>query len=111
MSSHPIHWPAVIQYRGDDELRFIASRSHWAEYCRAPDLHSNDRLIDALGAVYQLDLAAGSLGLLQTDDRVSLNEVLDLVRAHAAVHNQCCVAKLGARSISEVIHLVEHISD
>ncbi len=111
MTTDRIQWPAVIQVRGDDELRFIGSAIEWEQCCLDADVSIADRLIDARGCIFGLVSRAGRLQPAVASGCLTLAQVLVLVRAHVALQGSCCVAKLGARSIIDALHLIEKISD
>ena len=102
--------PAFIQFHGDDELCFIASQDRLDEsshFGQTP-FHPADRLVDAEGHLFSLHRdAEGHLRCARLQGQQSLEEVLQLVRRHAAQDGACCVAKLSAASIAEAIALIE----
>ncbi|MCB5191530.1 DUF4144 domain-containing protein [Methylobacillus arboreus] len=98
----PIHWPALIQYPGDDELEYLHDQTAWDAW--KPGL-SSAKLIDSNGVLYQLAPAKA----LTEQGKVSLAEVLNLIRAHAAQEGVCCTPKIGAVSISSAIRLLENL--
>jgi hypothetical protein len=103
-----IHWPAFIQYAGQAELAFVADQPAWEAEVR---LHSHiyqpaDRLVDSLGQLYAFGRDGDALVLEATSQKLVLDELLQLVRAHAAQAGLCCIAKLSASSIAEAVRLV-----
>lgn len=105
----PLRLPAFIKFHGDDELHFIGSQNAWKEDAQLIQtrFHPDDMLVDANGNQFSLQR--------ELDDHVrctpiagslSLEEVLQLVRRHAAQDGACCVAKLSAGSIAEAIALL-----
>ncbi|MCB5207829.1 DUF4144 domain-containing protein [Methylovorus mays] len=100
------HWPAIVQFDGQPELAYISSLAEWQA---AADLqhhiyHARDRLIDAHGAIYTLTPRAQQRVKPQaTGQHLSLDQVLELVRAHLAREGQACVAKFHAPSIAAAI--------
>jgi len=100
------HWPAIVQFNGQPELAYIGSLAEWQA---AADLqhhiyHARDRLIDAHGAIYTLTPRAQQRVSPQaTGQHLSLDQVLELVRAHLAREGQACVAKFYAPSIAAAI--------
>lgn len=95
-----ILWPAIIHHAGQAELTYIKDESQWLAHVQAPQhFHAQDRLVDSTGHAYSL--ATGSPKL--TGKTVNLDELLNLIRAHAAEAGQCCVAKFSAASIPQAI--------
>ncbi|WP_020681411.1 DUF4144 family protein [Marinobacterium rhizophilum] len=115
MTTGGTRFPALVQYQHDDELGFVASKADWARMCAADEFNASlqpgDRLIDSAGQVYRLLPGKGGPRMDACAQALTLNEVLVLVRNHASVQGNCCVAKLGARSIDEAIHLVAYLTD
>ena len=99
-----IHWPAIIQYAGQAELAYVPDLAAWQKETHGQGvLRAGDRLADSLGAVYEADGG----GLPQpTGQTLTLDVVLELVRAHAATQGLCCTAKLAAPSIADAIRLI-----
>ncbi|MCB4810958.1 DUF4144 domain-containing protein [Methylovorus menthalis] len=101
-----IHWPAILQFDGQPELAYIGSLAEWQA---ASDLqlhiyHARDRLIDADGAIYTLTpRAQHRVSPQPSSQSLSLDEVLELVRAHLAREGHACIAKLYAPSIAAAI--------
>lgn len=109
-----ITWPAIVNHADDPELDYIASRAlldrHLEQHLVEPE--ANDYLIDSKGIVYSLSREnTGEVLLLKTGEIRSLNQVLDLVRAHASRAEYCCVAKLWAPTIEEAYAIVESLSE
>ncbi|MBU3736278.1 MAG: hypothetical protein FGM62_04800 [Methylobacterium sp.] len=101
--------PACVRFHGDDELHFIGTQDAWQQDVQLSrgQIHPDDRLIDADGHLYTLERdAEGHLGCRRAPGRLSLQEVLQLVRRHAAQDGACCVAKLSAASIAEAISML-----
>lgn len=108
-----INWPAIINYHGDDELVYVASDSEWNN---EPDLsayHYDDKdiLIDSTGSVYQLSIIKdGYVEPKSSNDSVSLEHLVTLVKRHAAQQEQCCIEKISFKNINEGIQLVASMS-
>ena len=109
-----MRWPAVIKVSDDAELIYIASESAWHE---DTDLHDfayeeHDRLIDAAGNLFTLNQRRqGRVHPRPTGRSLALQEVLGLVKAHAALKGSCCVAKLYAPTIEEAFRIVASLGD
>lgn len=113
-------WPVLYHTGGDDELLVFQSASQFDAAIRQPDHDiqayclvdpdSNGVLIDAHGCVFKW--AAGTTGATYraTEKQLPLPDVVELVRRHAALQGHCCVAKIGAGSITQAIALVEHLN-
>jgi hypothetical protein len=108
MSSISISWPAILHYRGDDELDFLSNQVAWEEHQRHGVIgyQPGDRLIDSSGCCHLL--AGFKQGEITGSGNIFLNldEILCLVRAHAAQSRICCVAKIQATSVKEAIEMV-----
>lgn len=106
LTSARIQWPAILHFDGQPELAYI---HHLAAWQAAADLqhhvyHVHDRLIDADGAVYQLtQRTQDQVNPVPTGEHLSLDEVLELVRAHLAREGRACIAKFYAPSIAAVM--------
>ncbi len=115
LNNSVVQWPAVIKYHGEDELIYIESLSEWKNdpnLC-LPHYESEDRLIDASGALFSLP-AAPSLSdtdmFVSLDSRILVPEFVDLVRKHAVIENYCCSAKINANTHQQVIAMVKEIN-
>ena len=105
-----IRWPAILQYTGSAELSLILSAAEWAADAQlhGTHYHPDDRLIDVAGCSYSLQ-QRDSEGIAPAADgrTLTLQEILTLIRHHAAQDGACCVAKLSAESIAEAFRLLE----
>lgn len=109
-----INWPAVIKFRGDDELTHIGSAKEWQRDAGSYLYHHNDGniLIDSNGHV--LDLSRGADGRVNIEDTGTCIEAADfikLVRIHASSSLRCCIEKISFRSVAEGIRLVAAMND
>ena len=110
-----IKWPAVIKYHGEDELIYIASLAEWQidpDLC-LPHYESEDRLIDASGALFALAAASSPLDtdmFVSLDSRILVAEFVELVRKHAVIENYCCSAKINAKTHQQVVAMVKEIN-
>lgn len=109
MSELNIHWPAIIKYDDDDELGYVVDQQQWEQ---DTGLHQfqfdgSDVLIDSLGQVYSLTMIENSVSINTTGEIKNLEEILGLVKAHAAQAGSCCVAKLYAPSIDEAFKIAK----
>lgn len=103
-----IHWPAILCFNGDADLVYIPDQAAWegAPHLQGQSFHPEDRLIDSSGNSFILARIDGKVIPQPTRITIGLDEVLDLVRRHAAQDGACCVAKLSAASIAEAIAMV-----
>ena len=103
-----LHWPALLQCVGSDELTVFHSESEWDDYAPIAlgQSHSEDRLIDSLGRCFRVDDAA-----LSECGQCDLSEVISLIRAHLADQGHCCVTKFGARSVADAIDMLAAMPD
>ena len=106
-----IKWPAIIKYKGEDELTFVSSEEEWK---MDPDLHfhpysDGDELIDAEGAVYQLpyDEENAVVEIKKSNKKTTIKEFEMLIKKHLVVINECCVTKFQISSIQEGMNIVE----
>ena len=100
-----IHWPAIIQYASHAELGYVPDQRAWESdpHLQRHAWQPADRLIDSRGNMHAL--RQGTLPQ-PTSHSVALDELLHIIRAHAAQAGLCCTAKLSAPSIAEAVHLV-----
>ena len=109
-----INWPAIIKYRGEDELTHISCESEWLGDA---DLHlfaydEGDRLIDSSGQAFSLAHREGSWVTPTILNEVFQAEaVIELVRKHASSVGECCAAKVSFNSIQEAICAIAELGD
>lgn len=103
MTTSSIHWPAIIQHPGADELEYLAEPESLAAW----QGRSTVRLIDSAGASYALQPAH----TLTRQADSTLQEILGLVRAHAAQQGICCTPKIAAANIADAIKLMASLAD
>lgn len=107
-----IKWPAILVREDDPELVYLRDRDDWNA---RPDLHVVDRfptglLVDSLGKEFELNRRGEYKTGLQPSGRVrTLEEILALVKAHAASSGTCCVAKLYAPTIEAAYGIARSI--
>jgi len=109
-----VKWPAVIRYHGDDELTCVGSAAEWKRDADSLIYHhrGNNDLIDSDGRVYSI-VPAQQHGFIYvaSDERVTLEDFIRLVRVHASSTHRCCIEKISFRSIAEGIALVASMAD
>lgn len=103
MNTDSIHWPAILQHPGADELEYLADQ----QTLTAWQGRSTVTLIDSLGASYALTPKLA----LSRQGNLSLQEILTLVRAHAAQQGICCTPKIGAANIADAIKLLASLGE
>ena len=109
-----IHWPAVIKFRGDDELTHIGSAKQWQRDAGSHLYHHNDGNILIDSDSHVLELSRGVDGRINAEDTGTCIEVADfirLVRIHASSSHRCCIEKISFRTVAEGIRLVAAMDD
>lgn len=107
-------WPAIIKHSDDPELIYVSSQTEWENDV---DLHNfeydeSDYLLDSSGKTYALEQKENFYITPEANGgSMSLQEILGLVKAHAAQQGSCCVAKLYAPSIVEAFKIVESLNE
>ncbi|QUM80097.1 hypothetical protein HWV01_07230 [Moritella sp. 5] len=110
-----VKWPAVIKYHGEDELIYVESLTEWKndpDLC-LPNYESEDRLIDASGALFSLPAASSPSDtdmFVSLYSRILVPEFVELIRKHAVIENYCCSAKLNAKTYQQVMAMVKEIN-
>lgn len=103
-------WPIIIKYVDDDELTFVDSPKTWA----TGTLIANEEdalCIDSNGLIHQIHWHNDTLDMpYPTEQSVALSYVTDLVRSHFSSLGECCVAKIKARTIRQLLELVSSAS-
>jgi len=111
---HPVQWPAVLQYQGDDELTLFPSAGQWRDAMAGHrgGFAPGDRLIDSRGQIYQPSMGVDGQVLLQaTGQQIPLDEFTVLLRAHAVTAGSCCAGKVGCNAVDEGIALIASLED
>ena len=109
-----IYWPAVIKFRGDDELAHIGSAEEWQRDASSYLYHHNDGniLIDSKGHVLNLSRGVdGRINAEKTGIRIEVADFIRLVRIHASSSHRCCIEKISFRTVAEGIGLVAAMND
>ena len=109
-----INWPAVIRYRGDDELVYVRSAEEWQRDAESHLYAHNDgdMLIDSDGHVLNLGHGDGSrINTEDTGTRIALDDFVKLVRIHASCSHRCCIEKISFRTVAEGIRLVAAMNE
>ncbi len=109
-----MNWPGIIKRSDDVELIYISDQSKWDNDADLHyfDYHEDDFLIDSTGDIYTLTLRINNHVKPQANGTsMPLNEILGLVKAHAAQAGSCCVAKLYAPTITDAFKIVESLKE
>jgi hypothetical protein len=109
-----VNWPGIVLHEGDPELLYVPDLASWERDAgvHAADYRASDCLIDSTGRVFTLAATAGQRVIPQPrGDTKSLEEILGLVKAHAAQAGSCCVARFYASSIREAFCIVQTPDD
>lgn len=108
-----ITWPVIIKHDGEDELIYLNSLHDWQndEEMLLYIFTERDVLIDSLGKVFSLPQLQLDIHCEQYLAVASVENVLELLRAHAALLGECCIAKMHTTSVAEAIELVGSLGD
>lgn len=109
-----MNWPGFIRYSDDAELSYVSDQSEWDSNA---DLHhyeydESDYLVDSSGEIYSLVKRQDDCVKPERSGRtIGLQDILGLVKAHAAQRGSCCVAKIYAPTISEAFKIIESLNE
>jgi len=118
-----VHWPVLVRIGDDAELLTVGSAAQFADpqwrdtaglrpITVEGGLNTGLEIIDSSGRVFNTAAKDSDTIEWHATKRIySVEEVVRLVRCHAALQGHCCVAKIGARSIQDAVQMVEHLSD
>lgn len=106
-----VQWPAVLKLHGADELIYLQNHAAWLSDGHLQTMHltASDILIDSAGLCFKAGFHITQNrngGFIATGERLDLQQVIQLVRMHAAQDGTCCVAKLHASSIGDAITML-----
>lgn len=107
-------WPIIIKHLGEDELTYIHDQAEWKDTITSStfDLDETDLLIDSSGKTFSIIHKENNDTDLQPGEEIkNLQDILGLVKAHAAQAGSCCVAKLSAPSIEYAFNIVKSINN
>lgn len=106
-----ISWPAIIKFKGEDELLYILDENEWAI---DPDLHCHpyddgDTLIDSDGRMYSIPYNSkeSRVEIQASEEIISIQDFESLILNHLVVLNQCCVSKMSILTFKQGMLLVE----
>ena len=108
-----VNWPGIIKHSDDAELIYVSDKAEWDNDA---DLHyfeydDSDCLIDSSGDIYSLTKRHNMYVEPESSGKtMALQDILGLIKAHAAQKGSCCVAKLYAPTINEAFKIVESLN-
>ena len=107
-----INWPCIIKHSNDAELIYVSNQKEWDDdgnfHCFEYD--EADSLIDSSGETYSLTTRLKQqVKPKLRGETMALQNILDLVKAHATLSGSCCSAKLYAPTISEAFNIVKSL--
>jgi hypothetical protein len=114
MSKQSLLWPGVIKHSSDAELTYICDQATWDDEA---DLHHfdfdvSDYLIDSTGKLFSLTRREDKRVKPEPSGRsMTLDEILDIVKAHAAQKGSCCIAKIYAPTIEQAFKIVASLEE
>lgn len=108
-----ITWPAFVKHDGEDELIYISSLIEWQndEEMLLYIFNDRDVLIDSAGKVFSLPVLQQNINSGDSLAIASLENIIELVRAHAAITGQCCIEKINCQTIKQAVELVKDLAD
>lgn len=114
MNTQSLNWPGIIKHAGDPELTYVSSQAEWDNDVglHGFEYDESDWLIDSSGHVFNLSKAAAESVQPQPSGKsMTLDEILGLIKAHAALKGSCCVAKLYSPTIDEAFKIVASLDE
>ncbi len=107
-----ITWPAIIKYSGDHELVYVLNQKNWNSNVELVEYRydAEDLLIDSMGVTYNL-ADMGKIGEVYVKGKLTLDQITELVRYHAAELGNCCITKLIFPTTQEAVKAVASIRD
>ena len=109
-----VNWPGIIKHSGDAELIYVSDQAEWDSDA---DLHSSeydesDYLVDSSGKLFSLTARENNhVEPRPSGESIALQEILGLIKAHAAQKGSCCVAKLYAPTIADAFKIIESLDE
>ena len=109
-----MNWPSIIKHSDDAELIYVSDQAEWDNDADLLyfEYDESDYLIDSSGEIYSL--AKRQNKYLEPKSRgktMTLQDILGLIKAHAAQKGSCCVAKLYAPTIIEAFKIVKSLNE
>lgn len=109
-----VNWPAIIKHADDAELIYVRDQSEWDGDAELHDFAYDDAdtLIDSSGSIYSLtSIQNNQVKPELRGESIALQDLLGMVKAHAAQQGSCCVAKLYAPTITEAFKIVASLNE
>lgn len=109
-----ISWPGIIKHSGDAELVYISDQAEWDSDA---GLHNfkydpSDYPIDTSGSSFTLTQRENDSVIPHNNgSSLTLYEIINLIKAHAAQNGSGCVAKLYTPTISEAFKIMESLDE
>lgn len=100
-----IFWPCVLKLDGDDELIYLKSNLAFIDECEELILTPLDHLIDSIGFTY---LISETLQLVKSNQKLSVDDVTELIRASEFKKAELCLTKIHFLRISDAISAINH---
>ena len=114
MDNQLLSWPGIIKHSGDTELTYVSDQAEWDSDADLHDFEFDeaDCLIDSNGKLFNLIKREDNHVKPEVSgNSVTLDEILALVKAHAAQKGSCCVAKLYAPTIDDAFKIVASLEE
>jgi hypothetical protein len=114
MDNQLLNWPGIIKHSGDAELTYVSDQAEWDSDADLHDFEFDevDYLIDSNGKLFNLTKREDHYVKPEVSGHsMTLDEILALVKAHAAQKGSCCVAKLYAPTIDEAFKIVASLEE
>ena len=109
-----VNWPGILIHSGDAELVYVGDQAEWDNDAElhAFEYDESDCLVDASGKIFSLIARENNI-VKPSSSGVSmeLQEILGLIKAHAAQKGSCCVAKLYAPTIVDAFKMVQSLDE
>ena len=114
MDNQLLNWPGIIKHSGDAELTYVSDQAEWDSDADLHDFEFDeaDCFIDSNGKLFNLTKREDNHVKPEASGHsMSLDEILALLKAHAAQKGSCCVAKLYAPTIDEAFKIVASLEE
>lgn len=107
-----INWPVIIKHDDEDELIYISSATVWHndEEMLLYIFTERDVLIDSRGQVFSLTDVQTSPERAQALAIATIDNINELVRAHAVICGECCVEKIHCQTLPQAMELIASLS-
>ena len=95
-----VSWPCLLTLEGDDELIYLAENADFIIECNDLIFTDDDYIIDSTGQCYLIE---PNLNLHKSEQRLSTNQVTDLIRSHEFSKAQVCLTKIYFMDVEEAV--------